>query len=914
MCILTLICSCIAQRSPYKEDIYNRRSNKKKKNDKPNIIVIITDDQDELLGSMHVMPKTLKWMRDQGVHFNNSFVSTPMCCPSRSSFLTGMYTHNHHVYTNNENCSSPYWQANHESRSFATYLSNAGYRTGYFGKYLNEYNGTYIPAGWREWLGLVKNSRFYNYTVNFNGQKMKHEDNYYQDYFTDLIANDSVTFLKRSKQYFPKRPVLMVLSTPAPHGPEDAAPQYQHLFYNNTFHRTPSWNVAPNYDKQYLLKVTGKMEPIEQRFTDVLQQKRLQTLQSVDDLVDKVCNELWMLGELDNTYILYTSDHGYHLGQYGVIKGKALPYDFDTRVPLYMRGPGILPRSKISNMVLNIDIAATILDIAGLEIPDHFDGKSILRLIKAYRDPQNVDSKGFVKTRKPWGDTVLLERGKITGKRYKDMMREQKRTFLENPETRLLYATPKQKRIYKECAKPENQPPCKVNQKYQCIKDPKRKLPRLMKCRPGDETKDLMLNDNGPPCHCKKRRKRRRIARLQRKYLQTQMKTSNLRSSIKRKKRSYINSVDENSVPPVSPIDRRCRVLQNNTVSCDQILYQDADAWKNHKDQLDDMIQEYRKMLEDLRKYRRHLKKEKPRETFLSQFDKNDEFLESVGLPGTSPACKCDTNQTNFNARKEAIKEARKERRKRKRKNKNKKRKRDCNQNDLKCTIHNNNQWKTPPLWNSSYWNLQSGEKLRRRDHPACKRDNMDCSIMDNSHWKTQPYWTNGPFCFCSNSNNNTYWCLRTINSTHDLLYCEFINNFISYYDLTEDPFQLKNAIHDVNYGVPSRSRKAYDYNTTSSAEDAQKKFGNAKAISSDQYFGGRDSDFETKQNLQKFQGSNSISSDDYFGDNSSKNRSYNSGPDLQEIKDGVRQGVTKVAGKISSIASGVMTSLQRKS
>ena len=840
-----------AQRPRYKDDYYNKRTNKKKKSDKPNIIVIMTDDQDEALGSMHVMPKTLKWMRDQGVQFNNSFVSTPMCCPSRSSFLTGVYTHNHHVYTNNDNCSSPYWQANHEPRSFATYLSNAGYRTGYFGKYLNEYNGTYIPTGWREWLGLVRNSRFYNYTVNFNGQKMKHADNYYQDYFTDLIANDSVTFLKRSKQYFPKRPVLMVLSTPAPHGPEDSAPQYQHLFYNNTFHRTPSWNEAPNYDKQYLLKITGKMEPIEQRFTDVLQQKRLQTLQSVDDLVDKVCSELWMLGELDNTYIIYTSDHGYHLGQFGVIKGKALPYDFDTRVPFYMRGPGILPRSKISNVILNIDIAATILDIAGLDIPDHFDGKSLLRLIKSYRDPQNVDSKGFVKTRKRWGDTVLLERGKITHKRYKVMMREQKRTFMENlvsmpdiPDSLLQYATPKQRRIFKECAKPENQPPCKENQKYQCVHDPTRKLPRLQKCRPGDETTLVVKGDNPATCHCKRRRKRRRIPgheRRQRKLSQTHIKTIKYRSALLRKRRSYISSVDQNDVnviPVVQPIDRKCRVLGNNTVSCDQILYQDVDAWKYHKDQLDDMIQEYRKMLENLRKYRKHLKKEKPKETFLTHYDKINDFVNVVGMPAVTPVCNCDENQTNYNAKKEAIKQARRERRRRKRKNKKRKRGKGCNKNDMSCSQHNNDHWKTPPLWNSSYWNLQSGKKLRRRDHPACKRDNMECSIMDNSHWKTQPYWTNGPFCFCSNSNNNTYWCLRTINSTHDLLYCEFINNFISYYDLTKDPFQLKNAIHDVNYGVLQQlheqlneMRKCHGYKECNKASQSTKEPKNTRLL-----------------------------------------------------------------------------------
>jgi len=159
---------------------------------------------------------------------------------------------------------------------------------------------------------------------SFSWLQIKHGSDYQTDYYPDLITNDSISFLRESKQNYDHQPFLMVMSFPSPHGPEDSAPQYSNMFFNVTRHRTPSYDFAPNPDKQWILRWLGKMKPIHHKFTDMLMTKRLQTLQSVDEAVEKVFSELVALNQLDNTYIFYTSDHGYHLGQFGLIKGEWL--------------------------------------------------------------------------------------------------------------------------------------------------------------------------------------------------------------------------------------------------------------------------------------------------------------------------------------------------------------------------------------------------------------------------------------------------------------------------------------------------------------------------------------------------------------------------------------------------------------
>ncbi|WAR15906.1 SULF1-like protein [Mya arenaria] len=643
----------------------------------------------------------------------------------------GLFPHNHHVYTNNDNCSGTEWQREHEPRTFAKYLSDAGYRTGFFGKYLNEYNGTYIPPGWREWVGLVKNSRFYNYTLNFNGQKVRHDDNYYQDYFTDLIGNDSITFLKQSKQYFPTKPVMMMLSVPAPHGPEDSAPQYQHMFENNTLHRTPSWNYMNNSDKQWLLQEMKTLDPTGIAFTDMLQRKRLQTLQSVDSLVEKVYYQLRLLRELDNTYIIYTSDHGYHLGQFGIAKGKALPYDFDIRVPLYIRGPGILRDTKIPNAVGNVDIAPTILDMAGLEVPEHMDGRSLLKLIKDHKQENNVEGR-FVKPRRPWRDTVLIERGKVTVKMLKGIFKAQDEKLLsEQGEVLMPFVDQKTRKTMRICADPENAPPCKYEQKWVCFKD-HRDRNRIKKCRNYNRT-IIATND----------------------HIFQKDEGFNFKPTFFRKKRSLYDeelSLKKKLIAQQLTMNRqRCRYLPNNTFTCDKEL----------------------RIRKQMKKQRRLTYEDKNDSDEFDYADNDDtiDYDESFSLD--------HTDSVDLGREEEEQEE-----------------------DDGKFGADSLEEYVDEFGNSMEEDDDQEGQFRKKGKKSSCNHDNLKCSIHDNDHWQTPPRWTLGPYCFCTNAEKNTYWCLRTVNETHNFLYCEFVDSFLAFYDFTTDPHQLHNVIKSVDFGV----------------------------------------------------------------------------------------------------------------
>ena len=254
-----------------------------------------------------------------------------------------------------------------------------------------------VPPGWLDWHGLVGNSRYYNATIIDNGVRTAHGDDPIRDYAPDLFFAHTKAFLSDHLANHKDSPFLAVLATPSCHGPFTPAVKYRGRFANESAPRTPNYNTS-NEDKQWLMR---QLSPItDPAGIDSQHNNRWETLLSVDDYISEVVGMLTAAGQMDNTYFLYSSDHGapraslcrcpahrrprapgFQLGQHRLPGDKRHPYQHDLRIPFVLRGPGVPKGGTVQVAVTNADVAPTIVDIATGSVPAGYDGRSILPLL-----------------------------------------------------------------------------------------------------------------------------------------------------------------------------------------------------------------------------------------------------------------------------------------------------------------------------------------------------------------------------------------------------------------------------------------------------------------------------------------------------------------------------------------------------
>lgn len=357
------------------------------KSDRPNIILILTDDLDRKLNSIDYMPNLQKLMVQQGFSFKDFFITTPTCCPSRTTILRGQYTHNHEIFTSSAvNGFQRFYLLNYDSSTLATWLQAAGYETIFLGKYLNGYpirlDREYVPQGWDEWFspGRGKPYTGFKYTLNANGTLITYA-NQPEHYLLDVLSIQMDGFLRAPERV--DAPFFMFFAPYQPHEPATPAPRHENLFSDLQAPRTESFNEADVLDKPDGVRYQPQLTAEQINDLDDLYRNRLRSLQSVDEMIAKMFAALEETGQLDNTYIIFTSDNGYHLGQHRLFAGKSTPYEEDINVPFVIFGPDI-PANTVSEGYLagNVDVAPTITELAGVIPPAMLEGRSLLPLFR----------------------------------------------------------------------------------------------------------------------------------------------------------------------------------------------------------------------------------------------------------------------------------------------------------------------------------------------------------------------------------------------------------------------------------------------------------------------------------------------------------------------------------------------------
>lgn len=356
----------------------------------PNIVYILTDDLSWDL--VKFMPH-VQALQQQGMTFSNYTVTDSLCCPSRASIFTGDYPHNTHVLGNTlpDGGYGKFTAEGLDHSTFATSLLAAGYRTGFMGKYLNQYEpdtselakrhptaGAYVPPGWSTWDGVGSGGYpGYGYGLA-DGHKILQYGHSPRDFINTVLQHKATAFVASASRH--RNPFFLEVATFSPHYPYAVAPadvgtfsgiQQPHLAnFNKLPHPAPLWLKARHLLSRKSLRAIRKWFEL-----------RVEAVQSVDRMIGAIEHSVQKAGQMNNTVFVFNSDNGLHLGQYTLESGKQTAFDCDIRVPLIMAGPGIKPGSVNTDMAQNIDLRPTFDQLAGAKTPSNVDGRSLVPLL-----------------------------------------------------------------------------------------------------------------------------------------------------------------------------------------------------------------------------------------------------------------------------------------------------------------------------------------------------------------------------------------------------------------------------------------------------------------------------------------------------------------------------------------------------
>ena len=362
------------------------------KNDKkPNFLFILVDDQPhDAVGFSERYPflKTpnIDKLASEGVNIKNFFVTQSICSPSRASFLTGTYPHIHGVNQNNKFV-DPDWDT---YAPYSVHLQKNGYETAHIGKIhmAHKRGKKHIRPGFDYWFSFIGQGQYFDPRVNDNGIETQEKG-----YITDILTKKTVDWLENKRDS--NKPFSLNLWHKAVHEKHLPAPRHKDLFKNEklpepphdthkeTFKGKPEWQRRKTFGFKWK---KGDIIPAElkEKKWPINKYKNMQLLRSliaVDESLGKVIEALEKIGELENTVIIYSSDNGYFMGEH-TFKDKRLAYENSIRVPMIIRYPRLIKEStEIDEQCLNIDLAPTILELAGIDKPNYMQGESMLDII-----------------------------------------------------------------------------------------------------------------------------------------------------------------------------------------------------------------------------------------------------------------------------------------------------------------------------------------------------------------------------------------------------------------------------------------------------------------------------------------------------------------------------------------------------